>query len=320
MFNNNQIPEKSNEIELGKVLPLSTAHIRPFSGSDDSKRPVIQYVQGASLLRSNKNRPCPAVGGGARGGIKGFSKQSRKRLLELIACVQREAELPCFVTLTYPEYYPDVFKAKRDLKVFNQRLMRRFPSAGAIWKLEPQQRGAPHFHLLVWGVHQVDLFSWVVNNWYEIAGNGDVNHLRFHAGLIPGTQKCVQKVRSWRGVWSYAAKYLGKTFEVAEWGNLWTGRFWGVLARENIPFGEVQEIEVPYREVVQVMRYQRRFMNIRTGKDKNSMKCFCDVDQWINRIIEVPGQRGTQGGDLGGPSPAMGATGGTLGDLARSSR
>ena len=38
--------------------------------------------------------------------------------MELIARVQRSADLPNFVTLTYPDNFPSVKKAKRDLKVF----------------------------------------------------------------------------------------------------------------------------------------------------------------------------------------------------------
>ena len=86
-----------------------------------------------------------------------------------------------------------------------------------IWKLEPQERGAPHYHCLIWGVDEEDLFDFVAYTWYEIAGNNDRNHLKFHLGLLPNSKPCVSKVRSWRGVWAYASKYLGKTFEVAGW-------------------------------------------------------------------------------------------------------
>lgn len=286
LFNNTENPQKINEIQGQYVPPLSKAHIRPqLSGSDASNAPTVEFVRGGSLLRSNKNRPCQAVGGGARGGIKGFSIASRRRLLELIACVCRDAPLPCFVTLTYPCEFPTVARAKRDLKIFLQRLDRKFSKAGAIWKLEPQQRGAPHYHLLVWGVHPVDLLSWVVATWYEIAGNGDINHYKFHAGQLAGSQPCVGQVRTWRGVWSYAAKYLGKTFLVAEWGSQWTGRFWGVSHRENIPFGEIVTVEVDEKTVVDLMRYQRRFMSMKRSKNLNSLKTFCNASWWATKVL-----------------------------------
>jgi hypothetical protein len=284
LFNNSIENPKINKNSINQSVPLSKAHIRPFS---DISIPRVEYYKGASLFRTTKDRPCVAVGGGRRGQIKGFTRQSRARLLELIACVLRDAELPCFVTLTYPAKFPTVERAKRDLKIFLQRITRRFPSVGYIWKLEPQERGAPHYHLLVWGVEVKDLLGWVCKNWYEIAGDGDQMHLLFHMGVLKGSRPCVSKVRSFRGVWAYAAKYLGKTFVVAEWGSKWTGRFWGVGNRSNIPFGKMQTIEIPLDEVYQVMRYQRRFMDMRKRKDLNSLKTFCDADQWIRKVVSI---------------------------------
>lgn len=258
--------------EYGRRALLSKAHIRP----------QFKYIDGASRFTATKGEKQIQVGGGKRGPIKGFSVQSRRRLLYTIAKIKREAELPCFVTLTYPGEFPTVERAKRDKKVFEQRLVRAFGKAGLIWKLEPQQRGAPHYHLLVWGVEESKLFGWTLENWFEIAGNGDINHLLFHAGALRGSEPCVQKVRSWRGVWSYASKYLGKTFEVAEWGNKWTGRFWGVVKPENIPFGEEIIIDVPLKEVIVAMRYQRRFSGIK--RSGNSLTIFCDATQWAEKL------------------------------------
>lgn len=260
--------------ENGPDPSLSTTHIRP----------LVEYYEGASLLKTSKGIHCPAVGGGQRGKVKGFSKQSRRRLMQLIACVRKTAELPCFVTLTYPDRFPSVERAKRDLKVFLQRLDRKFDQVGYIWKLEPQQRGAPHFHLLVWGVTAVDLFSWTARTWFEIAGDGDPNHFKFHAGMLKESKPCVQKVRSFRGVWSYASKYLGKTFEVAEWGSTWTGRFWGVGKRENIPFGEKRQLEVAYYEAVQLQRFQRRYAHLKKAS-RNALSIFCDADQWVEKLV-----------------------------------
>ena len=85
-------------------------------------------------------------------------------------------------------------------------------SASAIWKLEPQQRGAPHFHLLVWGIcfsassapcpncspiYRPPLFPTAVPRWFEIVGNNDPRH------LAAGTR--VEAVRSRNGVMRYAS-------------------------------------------------------------------------------------------------------------------
>lgn len=268
---------QSGERAVSASLPLSKAHIRP----------QIVYRAGCSILKSTKGQKFPQVAGGKRGNVRGFSRQSRYRLMILIGEIRKDAELPNFVTLTYPAEFPTVERSKRDLKIFLQRLNRKFPEAGYIWKLEPQERSAPHFHLLVWGVSTRTLYQWVSMTWYEIAGNGDKNALLFLLGALKDSKPCVSKVRSWRGVWSYASKYLGKTFEVAGWAEQWTGRYWGVGKRENIPFGEEIIIDCDYKKVVQIMRYQRRFAKLKRGSS-NSLTVFCDADQWVRKLVSYP--------------------------------
>jgi len=255
---------------------LSTTHIRPF----------ITFRWGSSILKSSKDRKLIAQGGGKRSKVSRFTKGSRRRLMNTIASIERDAELPDFVTLTYPENFPTIEQSKRDLKIFLQRLARKFPQSGCIWKLEPQERGAPHFHMLVWGCETKSLFGWVCDNWYDIAGQGDHYALLFLKGLLKDSKPCVAKVRSWRGVWSYASKYLGKTFEVAEWGNKWTGRYWGIAKRDNIPFGKQAKVDLTERQVIQIMRFQRRYAHIK-AKDRNSLTTYCDVNQWINKLFDA---------------------------------
>src|SRR5262249_39067427 len=141
------------------------------------------------------------VGGGQRGDIKGFSYGSRRRLMLTIGTIKRDAQLPMFITLTYPEKFPTPSEAKRHLDTFFKRMKRVFPAHGSIWKLEPQQRGAPHYHLLTWGCDLVDLMRFTPDAWYEIAGDNDVKHLAWHKGeLGNGNKYCVQPVQSWRGM------------------------------------------------------------------------------------------------------------------------
>lgn len=255
-------------------LPLSKAHIRPH----------VAYRAGASLLKSCKGGEQPLqVGGGRRGVVNGFSENARRRLLYTIGSVRRDASLPAFITLTYPSEFPDPKQSKRHLKMFFQRFARSYPEHGTIWKLEPQQRGAPHYHLLTWGVDLHTLRCFIPWAWFEIAGDQDPKHLQWHLGVLGnGNVPCVQPVNSWRGVWSYAAKYLGKTFEVAGWNEKETGRFWGVINRINIPFGELVVEEVSYKTAVQVARYQKRY----SGQKRNnrSLTTFVDADQWITKL------------------------------------
>jgi len=265
---------------------LSKSHIRPEKENlryKTDKKPFLMWRVGASFLKASQGSTGAQVGGGKKEPIKGFSANSRRGLMFAISGVSRSAALPCFVTLTYPSVFPDPKSSKRHLKMFSQRLLRAFPSASGIWKLEPQDRGAPHYHLLVWGVDDIELKRWVPYAWHKIAGNGDQNHLFFHLGILHESKPCVSLVRSFRGVWAYASKYLGKTFSVAGWDDLHTGRFWGYVNKDNIPFGELQECELSRSQVFHVMRYQRRFSKRRLRA--SGFTLFCDSQQWVKNIF-----------------------------------
>jgi len=232
-------------------VPLSTTHKSPF----------VEWASGAGLLKVSKGEVLEKKGGGKRGAIKGFSYASRLRMMRTIAKIKLDAELPDFVTLTYPDKFPTPKESKRHLDLYIKRLLRFFPEIGLIWKLEPQERGAPHYHMMAWGVSTHDLFMFTVKNWYEIAGNGDKKHLAFHMGGF-GNRPCVEKVYNRNGVMSYASKYLGKTFEVAGWDEKWTGRYWAIVQKDNIPFGEDMVMYITHEDANIWMRYQRSFAKI----------------------------------------------------------
>lgn len=160
------------------------------------------------------------VGGGKRQKVKGFSKASRRRLFKKLAALnQKLAGVPIFVTLTYPNDFPVGFETyKCHLDTWAKRLARKYPDAFFLWRLEFQKRGAPHYHLLVWGVDRIDK-DWLSKSWYEVVGSGDEKHLR------AGTK--VESIRSWKGAWSYCGKYLGKV----DAGHGENGRVWGVYNR-----------------------------------------------------------------------------------------
>lgn len=266
--------------------PLSKSHIRPQgreTAKNEPKLPSMTWRVGASFLKTSQGSDGEQVGGGKRKAISGFSANSRRRLMYTIASIRRDADLPCFVTLTYPKIFPDPKSSKRHLKMFCQRLQRAFPNASAIWKLEPQDRGAPHYHLLVWGVDEIELKKFVPYAWHEIAGDGDNYHLLFHLGVLHNSKPCVSLVRSFRGVWSYASKYLGKSFSVAGWEDKHTGKFWGYVNHSQIPFGALCELEITSSRAFHVMRYQRRFSKRRVSN--KGFTLFCDASQWVKNIF-----------------------------------
>jgi hypothetical protein len=175
--------------------------------------------------------------GGPRGKVTAFSHASRRRLLQTLAGIDRSNEaLPLFVGLTYPgaAWSPNPADWHTHLEAFYKRLCRRYPGCriSIIWRMEPQKRGAPHFHLLIFGVPYLP-YTWVGAVWSAIVGGDAVHAARCSS---------VQKVKSWRGVMSYASKYMGKA---SGGGAVFTdtdgqalmevGRHWGVKGRQHLP-------------------------------------------------------------------------------------
>lgn len=245
--------------------------------------PQIRMVSGASLLtvkrtpRAKQEREEQERA--KRGKVAGFSAKSRMRLMRTLAEVRRDS-LPSFVTLTFPADYPTIERAKRDLDTFLKRLARQFPNVAGVWKLEPQKRGAPHFHLLIWGAEYLDLLAFVPVAWCEVVGSDDPNHLAWHRGGL-GNSPCVQRIEKQRGVFWYASKYMSKA--VAETYSDW-GRWWGVFHRDNLPLGEVVNVEVSEEKAIEFIRYMRRYARLRS-RDYRSLTVICNPDFWINRLL-----------------------------------
>lgn len=160
-----------------------------------------------------KNPPKPGKRGKAT-----FSSASRRRLLKTIA--QIEGGKPIFVTLTYHKEWGTPLEWKADLNRFLVELHRKYPKMGGVWRLELQKRGAPHYHLLLWGGY-LDK-AWLSDAWHRAT--------RSKANLLMGTR--VEAIRSERGVMSYASKYMSKSSRDDCPEGI--GRHWGIFAKNNL--------------------------------------------------------------------------------------
>lgn len=167
-------------------------------------------------------------GGGVRGVVSSWSEQSRRRLFRSL--IRTDFGLwpgdLSFCTLTYPGDWrscaPDGRTVKGHLQVLRKRLDRRFGAWPAVWKLEFQRRGAPHFHLVLSGPHAQEYREYLRPSWAEVVGSGDGRH------VLAGVQ--CDPVRSSAVVARYCAGYLGqrrKTLQELVPAGFNAGRWWG---------------------------------------------------------------------------------------------
>lgn len=269
----------------GEVMGLSTAHIPPQLTEWSSSKFV--YYENGGLIKAKKSGwKIPQKGGGPRGSVRLFSRQSKKRLMDFMGKLDSR-QVPILVTLTYPaEFSHSSRDWKNDLEKFHKRLARKFDQVSMMWKLEPQKRGAPHFHLFLWGVSYRDLKKITACFWYEVVGSGDEKHLK------AGTR--VEKIRDWRGARSYASKYLGKLLlenDLQEIGWDHPGRFWGVKGRKFLPMAIKNIIaHVGDKAIIQMMRYMRRYARLKGRSYKTLSITVNDPAQW-KRLIEPPEEK-----------------------------
>jgi len=239
------------EGNLVRVKQKRRKEYYPVIGMDGE---IIAYTQ-----LKKKRKKC-------RGKIKNFSRASRNRLMMKMSKLNRN-KTPYFLTLTYPSSWPSVRETKIHLSSFIKRLKRRYgDDLGYIWKLEFQKRGAPHYHLFLWGINDYgsELMSWIADSWAEVCKMDDENHVK------AGTS--IQKIRTWKGVRSYSAKYFGKIDENEREKGI--GRVWGIGG--NVPFSDVVRMEIDARQRHILLRYLRKRVRV-------------DSKRMRNFIVENPG-------------------------------
>lgn len=187
--------------------------------------------------------------GGRRGDVTVFSSGSRMRLLRKLARISPKAvdgfrHRCTFLTLTTRAiHHPRQFK--EFMRAMFKRLGRKAPRLAAVWRLEYQERGAPHLHIILYNMPFVDK-TWIQEAWGEIVGQER-----------PFTR--IESIKSYRRLMSYASKYAAKVDDrgfnsVAylaegvgneEYGHLSPGRVWGVYNKSCLPFELKKEAVIP---------------------------------------------------------------------------
>jgi hypothetical protein len=259
-----------------RAASTETQRDKPSSKSSHQNVAYLSSSVGGSLSTltfentktSNRLSPHRRLGGGSRDRVRGFSRESRRNLLRRLASINRAA-FKAFkgrlisITLTYPHEYPENPEVcKNHLKALRRRLQRKFGEFAGFWRMGIQQRGAWHFHLLLFVGQSVGsvrkLRRFVSTSWYEVTGKVSEGHLR------TGTR--VEAVKRWKQATSYAERYMAKPEEFPEGQQ--TGRIWGVWNKELLPV-QWETIEVYLRDAFRIRRIYRKLAR---KKDSGSLR------------------------------------------------
>lgn len=263
----------------------------------------------------------PSTGGGQRGKAQ-YSPASRHRLLEKLAKTDR-AYLPLFVTLTYPNIFPDdPVRWKRDMDTFGKRFRRAFPKAAFVWRMEvvPRKSGsmegelAPHFHLLLWGVPYSSLAPVVDtvkgerlvirHGWLSVAWWQVVNlryDLRPSLPLLPGLPGSalllllailpnIAHLRAgtsveWIRSWNGVMFYAAKYLAKVNFAHPGdVGRWWGIIGRKNMPWSAVVVISLTDLQATKAIRVGRKMIGLVGRSLRYGLSWFMRGDRFLDYL------------------------------------
>jgi hypothetical protein len=248
-----------------RAAPTSTQRDMPPLKSTHQPSAYVSSAVGGSVstlsfeetITKNQLSPPMRRSGGIRDRVRGFSRESRRNLLRRLASINRRAFRTfkgrlISITLTYPHEYPeDPEVCKNHLKALRKRLQREFGTFAAFWRLGIQQRGAWHFHLLLFMGPSIgsvgELRRFISSSWYEVTGKVSEGHL--HAGTR------VVAVKRWKQATSYVERYMAKPEEFPE--GLQTGRIWGIWTEELLPV-RWETVQVSLRDAFKIRRIYRK--------------------------------------------------------------
>ena len=268
----------------------------------------------------------PATIQGKKKKISRFTAKSKRKLQQRFAQLDRGRlkHLPKMVTLTYPKNYasdPAVWKKNLD-DFLEHHFMPDFPNAFIIWKLEPQKRGAPHYHLLIFSddpqlLNRVYLQKEkLAKSWYQVVDSGDEKHLRagIRVGFAPKVRngkpikKRAEDFANWDMVSGYVAKYLGKVtglFKSESNGDKeikQVGRYWGIYNRslysQFVTEKSIQLSEAEYMKLKKMVidetikdmdaKAQSILFKMTPEQRKEARRCLADLRQQLTQIATRP--------------------------------
>jgi len=224
----------------GRQILISTGQVDDGDREHDREDVSFPLLERPSVLHVDPpyaTGTAPTLDTGSRSGtrseITGFSDRSRRRLRRKVHALDRDVN-GHFVTLTYHETDPSPVEAKTHLDTFIKRLFRAFPEASVIWKMEPQERGVPHFHLLVYGIPYIPVQKWCLI-WHQCTGETSDEHAQAGVDLEAHIQRDDGRLMA------YLSKYMDKRVSLGDgWDS--PGRFWGIRGRDRLPWADWEKV------------------------------------------------------------------------------
>lgn len=225
-----------------------------------------------------------------RSTITDFSAASRGRLFDLFNQLEI-GKRATFITLTYPTIHVDASTAKRHLRAFIKRINRKFTAeeVTGIWRMEFQERGAIHFHLVLFKLPYIHKET-IAALWAQVT----ITHSPFTR---------IEGIDSHKKLINYVSKYVGKVNpSVLDGFNTLTylsayqsthgekiGRSWGYFNKAELPYAPETVLELAYN-YAKFMRFRRtaeqKFPPMKDYLSPGFKLYVSDAQQWLRWFHE----------------------------------
>lgn len=217
-----------------------------------------------------------------RGEISCWTRKSRSRLLKRACAIEWEQRGEVVLAhLTYHKHQVGGREVKKHLRAIVERLKYRFEGLGLIWKMEFQERGAPHLHLLLsipgwerWdrtktlqvseNKRMSEFQSWLARAWWQVTGRESKEHLQ--AGTSAEYAENIVKAGFYFA--GYSQKGSKEYQQEVPEGFEDVGRFWGVIGLEE----EWQEKDLSWPEFYKARRVLKGLISSRRREKKGKAK------------------------------------------------
>jgi hypothetical protein len=207
---------------------------------------IIEQQGSVFQVKNPTFKPQPNTEPAKRGKVETFSTASRRRLIDFLARMDDNYKRSTFITLTFHEP-PSNEAAYAALKRFLQRVRTWFPEASAVWRKEPQERGAIHFHLIAFNLPYWPQYH-LQDTWTECTDEiVSIAHIKL--------------IRKFSTYMSYISKYIAKADSSPVEPSLVVGsyqqkpiprivgRVWGYFNKKALPLAPLLKIVINDEEL-----------------------------------------------------------------------
>lgn len=254
-YSNRSRPKKARQAAEVKPAHLGyMIHCSPQTAKKGAS--VVFYPHGIEVQSVVKKVEREAWDRAPAGPVTELSPSARRRMIWATKTIDFE-EFPykAFATLTYHDNWQGR-DHKKDLDSYLKRIRRIYPDIQYLWRLELQDRGAPHFHHLFLSPTTPIDCDLLAAHWHTLVDPGNIHHKK-HGAEVAALDS------GWLGVSMYLTKYSTKP-EDRE-GAVYEGRRWG--RSKGLKSNHVTgEYPLSNKEEVRLRRFLRGLLKARRNR------------------------------------------------------